>query len=236
MNWLTSDWRTLLNPPVSATALMIVALICGAIIGGDREKREKPAGLRTIILVCLGSTGFTLVSFVFASNTGDSGRIAAQIVTGIGFLGAGVILHGRGSISGATTAAAIWVTASVGMVAGAGYAGAALGMSILVRLVLTGISIYEDHASRKLQPVIASMLFDSNEGRTRVRLERILVDYRPAAVVSEWENLENARCRLKLRLHLPRHRLCELMDDLVSVPAVGNVREEIVASNPKSGR
>ena len=226
MNWLTSDWRALLDPPLAATALMLVALICGGIIGLDREKREKPAGLRTIMLVCLGSAAFTLCSFVFTSTTGDSGRIAAQIVTGIGFLGAGVILHGRGSVSGATTAAAIWVTASVGMIAGTGYAGAALGMSILVRLVLTAISIFEDRVTKSQQLVFAILDFDPNEGRTRVRIERILVDYRPAALSAEWKHLENGHGRLNLRLRLPKHHLRELLDDLVSLPEVKKVQEE----------
>ncbi|MEI8340168.1 MAG: MgtC/SapB family protein [Verrucomicrobiota bacterium] len=228
MNWLTSDWRAALIPSISAPALMIVAMVCGTIIGLDREKREKAAGLRTMILVCLGSTAFTLVSFVFTSNTGDAGRVAAQIVTGIGFLGAGVILHGRGSVSGTTTAATIWVTASVGVIAGAGYAGGALGMSILVRLVLTAISIYEDLATRLQQRVDASLDFDPGDGRTRVRLERILVDYRPAAVIAEWQQIENGLSRLKLKLHLPRHHLRELLDALINVPEVRNIREEHV--------
>ena len=138
MNWLTADWITFLGPVPAHVGITLTALLCGTIIGLERQKHEKPAGLRTLILVCLGSAGFTMAGFAFTSTTGDSGRVAAQIVTGIGFLGAGVILHPRGTISGATTAATIWVTASVGMMAGAGYAGAAFGMSLLVRLVLAG--------------------------------------------------------------------------------------------------
>ena len=78
MYWLIADWRTILHPPLAQIALAIVALICGAIIGTERERREKSAGLRTMILVCLGSGGFTMAGFAFTSTTGDSGRVAAQ--------------------------------------------------------------------------------------------------------------------------------------------------------------
>lgn len=164
MDWLTTDWKTLLQPPLAQAALAIVALFCGAVIGSERQKHEKPAGLRTLILVCLGSAAFTMAGFAFTSKTGDSGRVAAQIVTGIGFLGAGVILHPRGTISGATTAAAIWVTASVGMLAGAGYAGGALGMTLLVRLVLNGVAFYEARLFGDQPPVVVTLDFDPSEG------------------------------------------------------------------------
>ena len=225
MNWLTADWRTVLHPPLAQAALTLVALFCGAIIGLEREKLEKPAGLRTLILVCLGSAGFTMAGFAFTSSTGDSGRVAAQIVTGIGFLGAGVILHPRGTISGATTAASIWVTASVGMIAGAGYAGAAVGLTLLVRLVLISISIYEGHLFGTRPPVVASLDFDPSEGRTRVHLERILVDYPAYAIGTEWKGIQDGMEQLTLRMHLPRHHLRELLDDLVTIPEVKKVHD-----------
>jgi putative Mg2+ transporter-C (MgtC) family protein len=228
MNWLTADWRTVLPPSLAPVALAFVALFCGAVIGTEREKREKPAGLRTLILVCLGSAAFTMAGFAFTSKTGDSGRVAAQIVTGIGFLGAGVILHSRGTILGATTAATIWVTASVGMIAGAGYAGAAVGMSFLVRIVLDGISLYEGRVFRNRPPAIVSLDYDPGEGRTRVRLERILVDYPAAAIGTEWTSIANGMDRLTLRVHLRRHHFRELLDDLVDIAEVKKVHEENV--------
>ena len=226
MNWLTDNWRTLMQPPLAQVALALVALIGGAIIGMERQKREKPAGLRTLILVALGSAAFTMVGFAFTSSTGDSGRVAAQIVTGIGFLGAGIILHQRGSITGTTTASSIWVTASVGMIAGAGYAGAALGMSLLVRFVLEAISIFELRELKKRPAAIVSLDFDPSEGRTRVRLERILADYPPAVIGAEWKAIEDGLVRLTLRLHLPRVHTRELLDDLVDIPEVRKVHEE----------
>ena len=117
MNWLEFDWKTLMDPSFAPVALMFVALACGAIIGSERQKHEKPAGLRTLILVCMGSAAFTMAGYAFTSKTGDSGRVAAQIVTGIGFLGAGVIIRtASGShIHGLTTAASTWLTASLGI-------------------------------------------------------------------------------------------------------------------------
>jgi putative Mg2+ transporter-C (MgtC) family protein len=232
MDWLTTDWKTLLQPPLAQAALAIVALFCGAVIGSDRQKHEKPVGLRTLILVCLGSAAFTMAGFAFTSKTGDSGRVAAQIVTGIGFLGAGVILHPRGTISGATTAAAIWVTASVGMLAGAGYAGGALGMTLLVRLVLGGVALYEAHLFGDQPPVVATLDFDPSEGRTRVRMERILVDHGVATAAIEWTSGAAGMDRLTLRVHLPRHHLRELLDDLVELPEVKAVREENARIEP----
>src|SRR3954465_11640846 len=116
MHWLIHSWHALLPVPLANGLLALVAVACGGLVGAERERREKPAGLRTLVLVCLGSASFTMVSFVFTPPSGDAGRGAAQIVTGIGFLGAGAILHGPGFVSGLTTAAGIWVTAAIGMI------------------------------------------------------------------------------------------------------------------------
>jgi putative Mg2+ transporter-C (MgtC) family protein len=100
-----------------------VGFLLGAAVGVERERRSKAAGLRTHMLVAGGSTIFTVVSaYIFdtAGQTRDPARVAAQIVTGIGFLGAGAIIRGGGSISGLTTAATIWVAAGLGMLAGLG--------------------------------------------------------------------------------------------------------------------
>src|SRR5277367_3716319 len=143
ISWLwQSLWGHIPSPWVEMV-LMMFAILCGTLLGDERQRREKPAGLRTLALVCLGSAVFTMLSFAFTSITGDSGRVAAQIVTGIGFLGAGVILHGRRTISGMTTAATIWVMAAIGMTVGAGYGLAGLVLSILVNRVLVGFFLYE---------------------------------------------------------------------------------------------
>jgi putative Mg2+ transporter-C (MgtC) family protein len=103
-----------------ATRLLTAALL-GALLGFEREIRQKSAGLRTNILIAIGSALFTLMSYEFgAEGKGDPGRVAAQIVTGIGFLGAGAIMRTGGSVQGLTTAATVWVNAAVGVAAGGG--------------------------------------------------------------------------------------------------------------------
>lgn len=105
--------------------LIITSLILGGLIGFDRERKMKAAGIKTNLMICLGSTLYTALSLFIhreaGSPTGDPARIAAQIVSGIGFLGAGSIIQGRGSIRGLTTAATIWVVAAIGVTIGAGY-------------------------------------------------------------------------------------------------------------------
>ena len=111
-------------PPLSDTELLwrlVTAAVLGAVLGFERELRQKSAGLRTNILIAVGSALFTLMSYELADGIGaDPGRVAAQIVTGIGFLGAGAILRTNSGVQGLTTAATIWVNAAVGVAAGGG--------------------------------------------------------------------------------------------------------------------
>lgn len=101
---------------------ILIALLVGGVIGLEREYRDKDAGFRTLIFICIGSTLFSILSIRIASlaNVGDPGRIAAGIVSGVGFLGAGVILTEGAHIKGLTTAATIWLTAALGVGIGAG--------------------------------------------------------------------------------------------------------------------
>ncbi len=98
---------------------LLVALVLGALIGAEREYHRHPAGLRTMSAICVGSALFTVLGTLILNT--DPTRIAAQIVTGVGFLGAGAILRSGASVRGLTTAATIWVVAAVGMAAGFGY-------------------------------------------------------------------------------------------------------------------
>jgi len=97
---------------------IFLAMVLGGVIGLEREIRDKPAGFRTIILICVGACVFTILSQVVGSPDWNSTRIAAQIVSGIGFIGAGAILRDRGSVYGLTTAATIWAVAAIGMSTG----------------------------------------------------------------------------------------------------------------------
>jgi putative Mg2+ transporter-C (MgtC) family protein len=127
----------------STLARLVLAAILGGIIGLERQLRHKPAGLRTNMFICFGAAMFTVLSNQLASSLGgDHTRIAAQIIPGIGFIGAGSILHARASVTGLTTAATLFVVASVGMAAGGGlYLTAifATGLILIALVVLGGM-------------------------------------------------------------------------------------------------
>lgn len=116
---------------------LIISIVIGLIIGGEREYRNKSAGLRTLILICLGSTIFTILSEKIADDVTGASRVAANIVTGIGFLGAGAIMREGLTITGLTTASTIWVAAALGMAVGAGEFRLAIYSMILTFSVLT---------------------------------------------------------------------------------------------------
>lgn len=122
---------------------ILIAILAGGGIGLERELRGKPAGLRTNILICVGSALLMDLSIRVAGDSGDPGRIAAQVVTGIGFLGAGTILHTRGTITGLTSAATIWVVAAIGLTSGAGLHFEALAATVTVMIVLRGLGWLE---------------------------------------------------------------------------------------------
>src|SRR3954471_3513279 len=123
---------------VSDTVLkLLVSAILGGAIGLERELKHRPAGLRTNMFICLGAAMFTILSDRFATQfSGDHARIAAQIIPGIGFIGAGSILHERGSVTGLTTAATIFLVAGVGMAAGAAFYLFASFATILILIAL----------------------------------------------------------------------------------------------------
>lgn len=138
---------------------ILVSFLLGVIIGIERGISHKTVGFRTLSLVCVGSTGFTLVS-IYGFHEVDTARVAAQIVTGIGFLGAGAILH-RGYVTkGLTTAAALWVAAAVGMACGSGMFVLAFIMTLLALILLWVLKPFKIHLDRML---------DNENGSTRRR-------------------------------------------------------------------
>jgi putative Mg2+ transporter-C (MgtC) family protein len=128
---------------------VVLATVLGGAIGMERELSGKPAGLRTNILICVGATLFTVLSLKLAAIRGDPARVAAQILPGVGFIGAGTILHARGSVTGLTSAATIWVVAAIGMALGAGAYPEAIGTTFLVMLILAGLGYLEDFVARR---------------------------------------------------------------------------------------
>lgn len=136
---------------LDATLRLVLALLLGAVIGLEREVQRMPAGFRTHALVSLGSAIFTVISGnAFLGSASDPTRIAAQIVTGIGFIGGGAILHYRGNVRGLTTAASLWAVAAVGMAAGAGLWVVAVVSSVLVIVALEVFQRLERYARQRL--------------------------------------------------------------------------------------
>jgi len=144
---------------------LVVGLVLGAVIGLEREFHRQPAGFRTHSLVALGAALFTIVSaYGFADSSVDPTRIAAQIVSGIGFIGAGTILQYRGNIRGLTTAASLWSVAAVGMAAGSGLLAMAAIGTALILVVLYLLDRIEALARRRISRLDAER--GPEDGRT----------------------------------------------------------------------
>jgi putative Mg2+ transporter-C (MgtC) family protein len=140
-----------LGTQIELTVRLVVALVLGAVIGWERELQRMPAGFRTHALVSLGSAIFTIISaYAFTGPLSDPTRVAAQIVSGIGFLGGGAILHYGGTVRGLTTAASLWAVAAVGMAAGAGLFVIAAVSAVLVIVALELFQRLERVAKRRL--------------------------------------------------------------------------------------
>ncbi len=144
MTWIQSLLSDLDWPEAQYVLRIVVTIGLGAAIGLEREWRDKPAGLRTIILICLGACIFTILSQVVGGPDWNSTRIAAQVVTGIGFLGAGAIIQHQHSIVGLTTAATIWAVAAIGMAVGFGRIGLAISGTVAILIALAGFDLAEE--------------------------------------------------------------------------------------------
>jgi putative Mg2+ transporter-C (MgtC) family protein len=143
---------------------LLLAAFLGGAIGLEREMKHRPAGLRTNMFICLGSALFTVLSAKLATSAGDSTRIAAQIITGIGFIGAGSILHSRGSVTGLTTAATVFVVAAIGMACGGGLFLVALFSTIIVLVALSVLGVWERRFTDKVSIMTYTVEGESPEG------------------------------------------------------------------------
>ncbi len=132
---------------------LLLAILLGAAVGLEREYFHKAAGLRTNVLICLGACVFTIVSKLMGQQCGDSTtRIAAQIVGGVGFLGAGAVIQDRGGVHGITTAATIWLMAAVGVCCGAGFYLLAVLTTLFALATLIGFRLLAKNFSPKIPP------------------------------------------------------------------------------------
>tara|TARA_R110002072_G_scaffold1780_3_gene14639 strand:+ start:44253 stop:44717 length:465 start_codon:yes stop_codon:yes gene_type:complete len=128
-----------------------MSIICGTIIGCEREYRGKPMGVRTSILICLSCAVFVHLGLTNSSPVGDPARVLGQIVTGVGFLGAGVILAKDGRVTGVTTAAVIWLLAAIGSAVGFGQLLGAFSLSLISVTVLVGIEFIDEQLKKLMK-------------------------------------------------------------------------------------
>lgn len=176
--------------------LVIVAVLIGLVVGAEREYQNKSAGLRTFILISFGACIFTLMSLKIGAQSSSPDRIAANIITGIGFIGAGVIFKDDNKISGVTTAATIWAVASLGVSVGAGYVAFALFGTLLVLVILRSLFILQQwidsrHKIRSYRIVTANEVdFDYCQTlfhSTGLRALLLAEQYRQGQLTTTWQ-------------------------------------------------
>ncbi|HVM17474.1 MAG TPA: MgtC/SapB family protein [Gaiellaceae bacterium] len=214
------------------TLRLAVAAVLGGAIGLERELREREAGLRTHLLVAVGAAVFTLVSaygfdeFRYGFESGitlDPTRIAAQIVTGIGFLGAGAIIRQGLSVRGLTTAATLWVVAAIGMAAGAGYYSAALVSTAIVLVSLWPLRILAYRAVVRIRPEEGRLLLQLPAGASAAPVLAELERSRIRVDSIELEDLEGQRNVIVALRAGAGERTSELLERLSALDEVDRV-------------
>lgn len=203
---------------------LTLAALLGAIIGLERELKRKPAGLRTNIFICFGSAMFTILSTELAKEfgIGDHTRIAAQIIPGIGFIGAGSILHDKGGVSGLTTAATIFVVASVGMAAGGGLYVPAIFATMLIYLALHLLGILERNLNLKPLTMIYTIVSDKTANDLVAEVNSIMEDQGKEMLAMHLSRAgENEK--LVFRVDGTRHEHKQLMDRLRQTSEVSHL-------------
>lgn len=147
-NWLVSDLGSLTVDPFNSLFRLLLSMMLGAAVGTERKRKGQIAGVRTFALISMGACLAMLLSIYVPQEylglkNGDPGRIAAQVITGLGFIGGGAIIQMKGSVRGLTTAAGIWSTAIIGMACGIGMYFVAVGATVMIFIVLVLFEMYE---------------------------------------------------------------------------------------------
>jgi len=198
-----------------------LAVLLGGVVGLERELKGKPAGLRTNLLICIGATLFTTLSIHMAAAGGDPARIAAQILPGVGFIGAGTIMHTRGSVTGLTSAATIWVVAAIGMALGSAAYVEAFGSTLLVVIVLQGLGVVERWLARYAAVSRVVIHARPQAGTFEDLLE--VVRRSGAEIASSGQREEGPDTVIEMELRGPHHVHDQVRMALVHHPAVRSV-------------
>ena len=209
---------------------LFVAALCGGLIGMERERGDRPAGFRTYILVSLGAALFTVLSLV-AFPQSDTARVAAQIVVGMGFLGAGVIVvYGGTHVVGITTAATMWATAAVGMASGAGYLVTAAYCTGMILVVLVALPWFESSVIARFQKrrLYFTVQATHREGLVE-EVQDTLAAYRIPFLLLRFQDCGEGEgsCSLLLRANVSgKVDLLEVVERLRGIPGVTSVAFE----------
>jgi putative Mg2+ transporter-C (MgtC) family protein len=209
-------------------ARLSLAAVLGGAIGFERELRDREAGLRTHLLVCLGSALFTIVSaygfreFLTSGDQvirADPTRIAAQIVTGIGFLGAGAIIRQGLTVRGLTTAATLWVSAAIGIAAGAGYYSGAVIGTVVTLIALWPLRLVAYPVFERLRPEERSLVVELRQGTRTGQLLDVL-EHEDARIEHFQLDDEPDRRIVTLTLDTPSEKRLGVLADLDFVQGV----------------
>lgn len=213
---------------------LLTALVLGGLVGYERQARSKAAGLRTHILVSMGACLYMMISITVPLEmkedfglAGDGGRIAAQVVSGVGFLGAGSILAAKGGhkIFGLTTAASIWAVAAVGLAAGMGLILMATITAILILITLTGLYHLDMYINRKKSAQSCELLIEINPERFSKEHLRTYLQQKELSL-SEFTESPRAPGRTEIHLTFTEGQLLDahdLMPDLMVLPGVTHI-------------
>lgn len=205
-----------------AAGRLLLAAALGAAIGIDRELHHRPSGVRTNVLICFGAAMFTFLSVLIAGDSSPNrGQIASNIVQGIGFLGAGLILHQRDRVSGLTSAATVWAVASIGMACGAGLYVPAFFATIIVLIVLELVRLLEYRANLKLYSVTYEV---RGADPTRMTLSLLHVMDRHHRQLKDLENDSiGALARVSFPVAANQRTHTRLLGELRSAPDIESV-------------
>ncbi len=221
------DLHDELSPHWAGLVLVFVSVLCGMIVGAERQIKQKSAGTRTLTLICVGSTIFTLASILLAGGSAmaDRTRIAAQVVTGVGFLGAGAIIRHRGAVVGLTTGATIWGVAAIGVLVGGGYAAAGIVLTLLVVGMLVAVQKLERSVLEPCQYAECKVVYNPESGKTRLRLLRVLDDYKISD--GAWQVYEKGNSETMTIRYCHYHRgHRSLLFEIVEIPGVVEIARE----------
>lgn len=202
---------------IDITLRLLIAMLLGGVIGIEREYRSKDAGFRTHFLVALGSALFCIVSqYGFGFDLKDSSRVAAQVVSGIGFLGAGTIIFQRNVVRGLTTAAGLWVTAAIGLACGSGMFAAAAIATVLIIVGLEVLILFIPHIGRTVVELSFSTSSEDNIKTVVNELKRVGIRISSYKLRKQISAQGDKVYRVDLELRVKRHDGQDALIDMVS--------------------